>query len=195
MGALGPARHAPHGLRLRGHERGRLRPGLPRARGRRQRCPQLRVGAGLAGHVPDLEVRLARSRSRSGCRAWPPARSIGCFGLTEPDSGSDPSSMRTTRPPRRRRLDPQRHQDVDHQRRRSPTSPSCGPAPTTADGGAVRRLRRPDRHARLRRQRHPQEALAARRRSPRELVLDDVRLPDSARLPEVSTRCAARSRA
>jgi glutaryl-CoA dehydrogenase len=38
---------------------------------------------------------------------------IGCFGLTEPDHGSDPTGMRA-RPPRRRRLDPQRPQDVDH---------------------------------------------------------------------------------
>ena len=37
----------------------------------------------------------ARSRSSSGCPGWPPARRIGCFGLTEPDSGSDPGSMRT----------------------------------------------------------------------------------------------------
>ena len=41
---------------------------------------------------------------------------IGCFGLTEPDSGSDPGSMRT----RARRdgvgLDHPRQQDVDHER-------------------------------------------------------------------------------
>ena len=58
-------------------------------------APLVRVGAGLAGHVPDLEVRLARSRSRSGCPGWPPGEAIGCFGLTEPDFGSDPAGMRT----------------------------------------------------------------------------------------------------
>ena len=51
---------------------------------------------------------------------------IGCFGLTEPDAGSDPAAMRTQRPARRRRLGPERREDVDHERRRSPTSPSCG---------------------------------------------------------------------
>ena len=35
-----------------------LRVGLHRTRGRRQRRAQLRVGAGFAGDVPDLEVRL-----------------------------------------------------------------------------------------------------------------------------------------
>ena len=57
-GQARPARHAPQGLRLRRHQRRRLRPGLPRARGGRQRHPQLRLGAGLARDVPDLEVRL-----------------------------------------------------------------------------------------------------------------------------------------
>ena len=42
---------------------------------------------------------------------------IGCFGLTEPDRGSDPANMRTDGQTRRRRLDPQRQQDVDHERR------------------------------------------------------------------------------
>ena len=42
---------------------------------------------------------------------------IGCFGLTEPDFGSEPSGMRTKREARRRRLGPQRLQAVDHQRR------------------------------------------------------------------------------
>ena len=41
---------------------------------------------------------------------------IGCFGLTEPDFGSDPANMRTTA---KRDGDdgPQRHEDLDHQRR------------------------------------------------------------------------------
>ncbi len=62
---------------------------------------------------------------------------IGCFGLTEPDFGSNPSGMRTTAKRDGVGLGAQRHQDVDHQR--------CG-----------RRCRRrvgPDRrwHSRLRR--------------------------------------------
>ncbi len=41
---------------------------------------------------------------------------IGCFGLTEPDFGSNPAGMRTSREARRKRLGSQRHEDVDHQR-------------------------------------------------------------------------------
>ena len=52
------ARHAPRRLRLRRDERRRVRAGLYRARVRRQRRPQLRVGPGFARHVPDLGVRL-----------------------------------------------------------------------------------------------------------------------------------------
>ena len=40
---------------------------------------------------------------------------VGCFGLTEPDAGSDPGSMRTRAREGRRRLSAQRRQDVDHQ--------------------------------------------------------------------------------
>ena len=41
---------------------------------------------------------------------------IGCFGLTEPDHGSDPGSMVDARRKGRRRLQAQRRQDLDHQR-------------------------------------------------------------------------------
>ena len=37
----------------------------------------------------------ARSRRSAGCRAWRRATTIGCFGLTEPDAGSNPAGMRT----------------------------------------------------------------------------------------------------
>ena len=40
---------------------------------------------------------------------------IGCFGLTEPDHGSDPGSMVTRAAQGARRLPPHRQQDVDHQ--------------------------------------------------------------------------------
>jgi glutaryl-CoA dehydrogenase len=40
---------------------------------------------------------------------------IGCFGLTEPNHGSDPGSMITRAKQGRRRLQPERRQDVDHQ--------------------------------------------------------------------------------
>ena len=38
-----------------------------------------------------------RSRSRSGCPASPPARKLGCFGLTEPDTGSDAGNLTAQR--------------------------------------------------------------------------------------------------
>ena len=69
-----PARHAPDRLRLRRRLGGRLRAGLPGAGGRRLGRPQPGQRAGLAGHVRDLALRLARSRSSAGCRRWPPAR-------------------------------------------------------------------------------------------------------------------------
>ena len=42
---------------------------------------------------------------------------IAAFCLTEPGAGSDAASIRTTAVPRRRRLDPQRREALDHQRR------------------------------------------------------------------------------
>ena len=43
-------------------------------------------------------------------------KAIGCFGLTEPDFGSNPAGHADHRPPRRRRLGAERREDVDHQR-------------------------------------------------------------------------------
>ena len=40
---------------------------------------------------------------------------VGCFGLTEPDAGSDPWRDENEGPQGRWRLPPERHQDVDHQ--------------------------------------------------------------------------------
>ena len=41
---------------------------------------------------------------------------LGCFGLTEPDAGSNPGAMRTRATQGRRQLHPQRREDVDHLR-------------------------------------------------------------------------------
>ena len=90
--------------------------------------PALELEAGDSG--PALASSPCRARwrcSRSGAGArrsrsseWLPrmaaGEAIGCFGLTEPDAGSDPGVDAHPRAPRRRRLDPQRHEDVDHQR-------------------------------------------------------------------------------
>ena len=58
----------------------RLRRRLPGAGGRRLRPAQPGLGAGVAGHVPDLEVRHRRSRSRNGCPGWRPARRSAASG-------------------------------------------------------------------------------------------------------------------
>ena len=57
---------------------------------------------------------------------------VGCFGLTEPDSGSDPARMRTSARRDGERLDPRRDQDVDHERRHRPARRRVGAGPTTA---------------------------------------------------------------
>ncbi len=52
---------------------------------------------------------------------------VGCFGLTEPDHGSDPASMATRARPVDGGYVAEGIQDVDHQQSRSPTSSSSGP--------------------------------------------------------------------
>ena len=44
---------------------------------------------------PDLCLWLARSSGRNICRRLATGEWIGCFGLTEPDAGSDPAGMKT----------------------------------------------------------------------------------------------------
>ena len=80
-----------------------------------------------------------RSRSSSGCRGMAAGELIGCFGLTEPDSGSDPASMRTTARQRR----PRATGCSTAPRCGSPTAalrtwPWCGPAPTRTVPTAAR---------------------------------------------------------
>ena len=106
---------------------------------------------------------------------------IGCFGLTEPDFGSDPAGMRTTRQARRRRLGPQRHEDVDHQRRRRRRRGRVGARPTRASAAS---WCRPTPRASPTREIHRKLSLRASVTS--ELSLDDVRLPGDAVLPEVT---------
>ena len=109
------ARHAPRGLRLRRRLGDRLRPRLHGAGGGRQRHPQPRLGPGLAGDVRDLALGLGGAEAgvaaadgrRRGDRLLRPDRARRRLG---PRLDADP------RPPRRRRLDPARAEDVDHQR-------------------------------------------------------------------------------
>ncbi len=83
------------GLRLRGPVRHRLRPRDAGARARRLRHPQLRQRAGLARRCT-RSTRSARKRRRSSyLPEMAKGEIIGCFGLTEPDYGSNPAGMRT----------------------------------------------------------------------------------------------------
>ncbi len=65
-----PARDAPARLRLRRHQRGRVRPRVSRARSGRLRLPLVRLRARVARDVRDLGRTARRSRRRRGCRAW-----------------------------------------------------------------------------------------------------------------------------
>ena len=99
---------------------------LPGARARRLGLAQLRLGAGQPGDVSDLGVRLGRAEGALPARACTAASSIGCFGLTEHEHGSDPSGMET-----RAVRDGDGYvlnggQDVDHQRQPGRRGPGLG---------------------------------------------------------------------
>ena len=95
LGALGLLGMHLDGLRLRRHGRAVVRRGLPRAGGRRLR-------AALASSPCRARWRCSpiwRYGSEEQKQQWLPrmaaGEAIGCFGLTEPDHGSDPAAMRT----------------------------------------------------------------------------------------------------
>ena len=46
-------------------------------------------------HVSDLRIWQRRAEADSGCRRCSKGEKLGCFGLTEPDFGSNPGGMRT----------------------------------------------------------------------------------------------------
>ncbi len=104
-------------------------------------CLELEAGDSGARSFVSVQGSLAmfpiwRFGSEEQKQEWLPAmaagEAIGCFGLTEPDSGSATRRACARRHARRRRLDPQRHQDVDHQRRPRRRRGRCGP--DTDDG-------------------------------------------------------------
>ena len=67
-------RDAPRRLRAPGRQRRRLRARVPRARGRRLRRAQRRLGAGIAGDVLDLEVGLRGAEAALATPRCTPAR-------------------------------------------------------------------------------------------------------------------------
>ena len=105
---------------------------------------------------------------------------IGCFGLTEPDHGSDPGSMVTRAEKVSRRLQAQRRQDLDLQ---------CAGRPCRGGVGQARQ-----RHSRLHRRARHQGIFDARRSKASsslrasvtgEIVLEDCVIPEDNLLPNV----------
>ena len=138
------------------------------------------VGAGLAGDVRDLGFGTEEQKQE-----WLPrmaaGEAIGCFGLTEPDLGSNPAGMRTRASRDGDDWVLERHQDVDHQR---PVADVAVVWARTDDGHPRLRGARPTPRASPRREiRHK---LSLRASVTSELVLDDVRLPADALLPEAT---------
>ncbi len=163
-----------------GAERDRLRPRLHGARGGRQR---------RSAASSRCRARWRCSRSGAGARRsrsseWLPqmARRRG-DRLLRPDRARRrlrPRLDAHPRAPRRRRLDPQRHQDVDHERLGRRRRGRVG-----ADRRRRPRLPRPEGHPRLHHPGHPQEAVAAR--------VDHLRAAARRRAP-AGRRAAARGR-
>jgi glutaryl-CoA dehydrogenase len=162
-------------------------------------CLELEAGDSGARSFVSVQGSLAmypiwRFGSEEQKQEWLPrmatGEAIGCFGLTEPDSGSDPSSMRTTA----RRdgsdwvLDGTKMWITNGSiadvaivwARTDPGPAEEGPGgdyagfivPTGTRGFTANDI---------------PKKLSLRASVTSELVLDGVRLPDSARLPEVST--------
>ena len=160
-------------------------------------CLELEAGDSGARSFVSVQGSLAmfpiwKFGSEEQKQEWLPrmaaGEAIGCFGLTEPDSGSDPASMRT-----RARRDGDDWvlngtkmwitnggiADVAVVWARGDADDGDGPGRSTASSC------RPTRPGFTANDIHHKLSLRASITS--ELVLDDVRLPDSARLPEVST--------
>ena len=181
----GSASSACSGMHLEGYgcagrERGRLRAGVPGARGGRQRPALARLGPGLARDVRDLALRLggaeagvaAADGGRRGDRLLRPDRARRRLA-TPARCARAPAATATTGSSTARRC--------GSRTARSPTSRSCGRAPTTASAASSSRAGTPgfttqDIH----------QKLSLRASVTSELILDDVRLPADAQLPEAA---------
>ena len=73
----------------------RLWPCRARSRARRFRLPLGDERAELARHASDRGLWHGGAEARNICRKLATGEIVGCFGLTEPDAGSDPGGMKT----------------------------------------------------------------------------------------------------
>ena len=173
----------PRGVRRPRRRLPHLLPGHGGARPRRLRGARDRLG--LAG--PGRQVHRSATAPRSRSSEWLPGicagETLGCFGLTEPGTGSDAGNLATRadrdgddwRPRRARRCS-------------SPTAPgptSRWSSPVPADRARGHHgVPRPDRHAPGFEAREIKGKLGLRGQATAELIFDDVRVPDAARLGE-----------
>ena len=154
--------------------------GMHGARGWRQRCAQPGLRAGIPRDVRDPPLGLGGPEARLAA-AHGAGEAIGCFGLTEPDAGSDPGAMRTHA--RRDGSD-----WIINGQKMWITNGSIADVAVvwarTEDGirgflvpKGTKGFTTQDIHKKL----------SLRASVTCELLLDDVRLPDSARLPEATS--------
>ena len=96
------------------------------------------VALSLAAHhsLCSAHVHLAGSEEQKRRFLPPLARGekVGCWGLTEPGSGSDAGGHAHDRGARRPALGPERLEELHHQRGRSPTPPWSWRSPTAPPG-------------------------------------------------------------
>ena len=83
------------GVRWRGPRLLQLRPDRRGDRPRRFGDPHGDLGADLAGLLGDPQVGQRGAEAQPTCRSSAPGSGSGCFGLTEPDTGSDAANQKT----------------------------------------------------------------------------------------------------
>jgi glutaryl-CoA dehydrogenase len=155
-------------------------------------CMELEAGDSGVRSLVSVQGSLAmyaiwRWGSEEQKQEWLPrmaaGEAIGCFGLTEPDAGSDPGSMRT-----RARRAPDGSDWILNGAKMWITNGSIADVAVVwarTDDGVLGFL--VPRGAPGFSAPEIKKKLSLRASVTSELVLDDVRLPDSARLPEVSS--------
>jgi glutaryl-CoA dehydrogenase len=153
-------------------------------------CMELEAGdSGLRSFV-SVQGSLAmyaiwRHGSQEQKQHWLPAmaagQAIGCFGLTEPDAGSDPAAMRT----RARRDGPDWILNGTKMWITNGSAADVAVVWARTDDGVRGFLVEPGMKGFSTQDIHRKLSLRASVTS--ELILDDVRLPDSARLPDATS--------